>query len=75
MPSLISLLATALTLSFITNRITERLILRQTLFLVIKMSQDDITCASIALENLKQSETKENQAWIEKQLVLNKKIE
>ena len=74
-PSLISLLATALTLSFVTNRITERLILRQTLFLVIKMSQDDVTCASIALENLKQSETKENQAWIEKQLGINEKVE
>jgi CHASE2 domain-containing sensor protein len=70
-PSLISLWGTALTLSLVANRRRDQLILRHTLFLLLKICQDYPTSGRIALEYLKQSETKENQAWIEEQLKNN----
>ena len=68
-PSLFSFLGAAVALSIVTNRQRDRLLFHRTLSLVLEVCQDYPTSGRIALEYLKQSETKENQAWIKDQLL------
>ena len=67
-PSLLSLLGAAVALSVVTNRKRDRLLFRRTLTLVLDICQDYPSSGYIALEYLKQSETKENQSLIEEWL-------
>lgn len=67
-PSLLALLGAALALAFITNKQLDRLRSRRTLALLLEVCQDYPTAGRIAIEYLKQSESQENQAFIEQQL-------
>jgi CHASE2 domain-containing sensor protein len=66
-PSLLALLASAIALSLITNKQLDKLRLRHTLALLLKACQEHPTAGRIAIEYLKQSESQENQAFIEQQ--------
>ncbi len=63
-PSLLALLGAAVALSLVRNRQRDRLLFRRTLALLLEMRQDYPTSGRIAIEYLKQSETKENQKFI-----------
>ncbi len=67
-PSLLALLGGAVALSIVTNRQRDRLLFQLTLSKLLAVRQDSPTVSRIAMEYLKQSETKENQVFMEQQL-------
>jgi CHASE2 domain-containing sensor protein len=67
-PSLLALVGAAVGLSIVTNRQRDRLLFHLTLARLLAVRQDYPTAGLIAIEYLKQSETRENQALIEEQL-------
>jgi uncharacterized protein YqgC (DUF456 family) len=64
-PSLLALLGAAVALSLVTNRQRDRLLFHLTLVKLLAVQQDYPTVGRIAIEYLKQSETRENQGFIE----------
>jgi adenylate cyclase len=69
-PSLMALLGAAAVLSIVSNRQRDRLIFQRTLSRLLAVQQDYPTVGRIALEYLKQSETRENQVFMGRQLNL-----
>jgi adenylate cyclase len=69
-PSLMALLGAAAVLSIVSNRQRDRLIFQLTLSRLLAVQQDEPTVGRIALEYLKQSETRENQVLMGRQLKL-----
>ncbi|HBB32270.1 MAG TPA: molecular chaperone TorD, partial [Cyanobacteria bacterium UBA9273] len=67
-PSLLVLLGSAIILPIITNKQLEKLQFRRTLAFLLEVCQDYPTAGRIAIEYLKQSESKENQTFIDRQL-------
>ncbi|MDZ8140978.1 MAG: CHASE2 domain-containing protein, partial [Nostoc sp. DedQUE04] len=67
-PSLLVLLGSAVALELVTHKQLERLQFHHTLALLLEMCQDHPLAGAIAIEYLKQSESRENQAFIEQQL-------
>lgn len=67
-PSLLVFLGSAVALELITHKQLERLQFHHTLALLLEMCQDHPLAGAIAIEYLKQSESQENQAFIEQQL-------
>lgn len=67
-PSLLVFLGSAVALELVTHKQLERLQFHQTLALLLEMCQDHPLASVIAIEYLKQSESQENQAFIEQQL-------
>jgi CHASE2 domain-containing sensor protein len=67
-PSLLTLLGAAVALSIVTNRQRDRLLFHLTWSRLLAVQQDYPTVGRIAMEYLKQSETKENQIFMERQL-------
>ncbi|MCC5661123.1 CHASE2 domain-containing protein [Nostoc sp. XA010] len=67
-PSLLVLLGSAVALELVTHKQLERLQFHHTLALLLEMCQDHPLAGAIAIEYLKQSESQENQAFIEQQL-------
>ncbi|MDJ0594155.1 MAG: CHASE2 domain-containing protein [Pleurocapsa sp. MO_226.B13] len=68
-PSWLVLLGSAIALLVVTNKKRERLQFRFTLALLLETYQDDPALGRIAIEYLKQSESQENRAFIDRQLV------
>lgn len=68
-PSLLALSGTAIALLVVTNKQRDQLQFRLTLALLLETYQDYPAIGRIAIEYLKQSESQENQAFIEGQLV------
>ncbi|PSF39003.1 molecular chaperone TorD [Aphanothece hegewaldii CCALA 016] len=67
-PSLFAFLGAGLILPFVTSRQINRLLFSRTLVYLLKTCSNYPTAGRIAIEYLKQSETKEHQALIESQL-------
>jgi adenylate cyclase len=67
-PSLLTLLGAAAALSMVTNRQRDRLLFRLTLRKLQAVQRDEPTVGRIAMEYFKQSETRENQVLVERQL-------
>ncbi|MEH2322157.1 MAG: CHASE2 domain-containing protein [Nostoc sp.] len=67
-PSLLVLLGSAVTLELVTYEQLERLQFHHILALLLEMCQDHPLTGAIAIEYLKQSESQDNQAFIEQQL-------
>ncbi|NJN89739.1 MAG: CHASE2 domain-containing protein [Leptolyngbyaceae cyanobacterium SL_5_14] len=67
-PTLIGLWGTAIAILIITDRQRDRLQFQRTLTLLLEAQKDYPTAGRIAIEYLKQSEAKENQVEIERQL-------
>ncbi|MCC5608460.1 CHASE2 domain-containing protein [Nostoc sp. CHAB 5834] len=67
-PSLLVFLGSAVALELVTYKQLERLQFHHTLALLLEMCQDHPLAGAIAIEYLKQSESQENQAFIEQQL-------
>lgn len=67
-PSLLVFLGSAVALELITHKQLERLQFHHTLALLLEMCQDHPLASAIAIEYLKQSESQDNQAFIEQQL-------
>ncbi|MEA5621821.1 CHASE2 domain-containing protein [Nostoc sp. UHCC 0251] len=67
-PSLLVFLGSAVALELVTHKQLERLQFHHTLALLLEMCQDHPLAGAIAIEYLKQSESQENQAFIEQQL-------
>ncbi|MBD2096013.1 CHASE2 domain-containing protein [Trichocoleus sp. FACHB-591] len=67
-PTLLGLWSTAIALIIVTEKQRDRLQFRRTFDLLLEARQDYPTAGRIAIEYLKQSETKEHQAEIERQL-------
>ncbi len=72
-PSLLALFGATVVLFVVTNKQREQLQFRLTLALLLETYQDEPTTGRIALEYLKQSESQENQAFIDQQLINNLK--
>ena len=68
-PSVLALLGSACTLLIIANKLRDRLEFRVTFALLLETYEKDPTTGRIAIEYLKQSESKENQVFIEQQLI------
>ncbi len=68
-PSWLALLGAAVALLVVTTNQLERLQFRLTLALLLETYQDSPTIGRIAIEYLKQSESQENQAFIEQKLL------
>ena len=68
-PSLLALSGTAVILLVVTNKQRDKLQFRLTLALLLETYQDYPAIGRIAIEYLKQSESQENQAFIDQQLV------
>ena len=68
-PSLLALFGASVAVLVITNKQREQLQFRLTLALLLETYQDSPTIGRIAIEYLKQSESQENQIFIEQQLV------
>jgi CHASE2 domain-containing sensor protein len=68
-PSCLAFWGSAIVLSIVTNRKWDKLLLHCTLAKLLAVRQDCPTAARIAIEYLKQSETKENQGFIDRKLV------
>ena len=66
-PSLVALVGASVALLVVTNKQREQLQFRFTLALLLETYQDSPTIGRIAMEYLKQSESQENQAFIEQQ--------
>ncbi len=73
-PALLVLLGSAVALLFVSNKLRDRLLFRRTLNGLLDVSRDYPTAGRIAIEYFKQSETKENQALIERQLLEEKSL-
>lgn len=71
-PSLLALWGATVALSLVKNRQRDRLIFRRTLALLLEIRQDYPTSGRIAIEYLKQSETKENQRFISQKIEQNR---
>lgn len=71
-PSLFAFLGTALAFLFVINKQLNQLLVCRTLVYLLKVCSDYPTAGRIAIEYLKRSETKENQALIEDQLKINR---
>ncbi|NET05183.1 MAG: CHASE2 domain-containing protein [Symploca sp. SIO2B6] len=71
-PSLLGLWGAVVAVQIVTNKQMEQLRFRQTLVLLLEMQRQYPTTVQIALEYLKLSEMKENQALIEKQLEMGR---
>lgn len=67
-PTLIGLWGTAIAIIIVTDKQRDRLQFQRTLALLLDARQDYPTAGRIAIEYLKQSETKEHQAAIDRQL-------
>ncbi|MEA5537008.1 CHASE2 domain-containing protein, partial [Crocosphaera sp. XPORK-15E] len=67
-PSFLALSGATVVLFVITNKQRDRLHFRLTLALLLETYQKDPTTGRIAIEYLKQSESRENQAFIEQEL-------
>ncbi|GAP94793.1 CHASE2 domain-containing protein [Leptolyngbya sp. NIES-2104] len=67
-PALLGLWGSAIALWLVTNKQLDHLRFQHTLILLLQAKQDYPTAGRIAIEYLKQSETKENQTAIEQQL-------
>ncbi len=67
-PSLLALLGAAVALWIVTNRQRDRLLFHLTLARLLAIQQDYPTVGRIAIEYLKQSETRENQVFMDRQL-------
>jgi adenylate cyclase len=67
-PSLLALLGTAAALPIAASRQRDKLLFQRTVAGLLEGSSHEPTATRIAFEYLKQSETKENQAWIEHHL-------
>lgn len=67
-PTLLSLWGAAIALIIVTDQQRDRLQFQRTLTLLLEARQDYPTAGRIAIEYLKQSETKEHQTEIERQL-------
>lgn len=67
-PALLGLWSTALAILIATNRQRDRLQFHRTLVLLLEAQQTYPTAGRIAIEYLKQSETRENQVEIDRQL-------
>ncbi|MCC5667934.1 CHASE2 domain-containing protein [Nostoc sp. CHAB 5784] len=67
-PSLLVFLGSAVALELVTHKQLERLQFHHTLALLLEMCQDHPLAGAIAIEYLKQSESQDNQAFIEQQL-------
>ncbi|GBF78628.1 CHASE2 domain-containing protein [Aphanothece sacrum] len=67
-PSFLALSGATVVLFVITNKQRDRLHFRLTLSLLLETYQKDLTTGRIAIEYLKQSESRENQAFIEQKL-------
>lgn len=67
-PAFLGLWGSAIALWLVTNKQLDHLRFQHTLTLLLRARQDYPTAGRIAIEYLKQSETKENQTAIEKQL-------
>ncbi|BBD63739.1 putative Chase2 sensor protein [Nostoc commune NIES-4072] len=67
-PSLLVFLGSAVALELVTHKQLERLQFHHTLALLFEMCQDHPLASAIAIEYLKQSESQDNQAFIEQQL-------
>jgi adenylate cyclase len=67
-PSLLALLGAAVALAMVTNRQRDRLLFHLTLTRLLAVQQDYPTVGRIAIEYFKQSETRENQVLMERQL-------
>ncbi|MBW4617076.1 MAG: CHASE2 domain-containing protein [Desmonostoc vinosum HA7617-LM4] len=65
-PPLIGLVFAAITLPIITNKHIEKIQLHQTVILLVNIAQAQPAAGQIAIEYLKQAESPENQAFIEK---------
>jgi hypothetical protein len=68
-PSCLAFWGSAIVLSIVTNRKWDKLLFHCTLAKLLAVRQDCPTAARIAIEYLKQSETKENQGFIDRKLV------
>jgi adenylate cyclase len=67
-PALLALLGAVGALAIVTNRQRDRLLFHLTLSRLLAVQRDEPTVGSIAMEYFKQSETKENQVFMERQL-------
>jgi adenylate cyclase len=67
-PSLLALLGAAVALSMVSNSQRDKLLCHLTLSKLLAVQQEYPTVGRIAIEYLKQSETKENQVFMERQL-------
>ncbi|MDZ8258164.1 CHASE2 domain-containing protein [Nostoc sp. ChiQUE01b] len=67
-PSLLVLLGSAVALELVTYKQLEQLQFHRTLALLLEMCQNHPLAGAIAIEYLKQSESQDNQAFIEQQL-------
>ena len=67
-PSLLVFLGSAVALELVTHKQLERLQFHHILALLFEMCQDHPLAGAIAIEYLKQSESQDNQAFIEQQL-------
>ncbi|MCC5615740.1 CHASE2 domain-containing protein [Nostoc sp. CHAB 5836] len=67
-PSLLVLLGSAVAFELVTHKQLERLQFHHTLALLLEMCQDHPLAGAIAIEYLKQSESQDNQAFIDQQL-------
>lgn len=72
-PSLLALFGTAVALPMTATRRRDKLLFQRTVSGLLEGSASYPTATRIALEYLKQSETKENQAWIEHHLTVQGK--
>ncbi len=68
-PSLLALVGASVALLIVTNKQREQLQFRLTLALLLETYQDSPMIGRIAIEYFKQSESRENQAFIEQQLM------
>lgn len=71
-PPFLVLAGTALTLPLVANRQINQLLFHRTFVNLLQVSAEQPTAGRIALEYLKQSETRENQAFIENHLKTNR---
>lgn len=67
-PSFLAFWGSAIVLSIVTNRKWDKLLFHCTLAKLLAVWQDCPTAARIAIEYLKQSETRENQVFIDRQI-------
>jgi CHASE2 domain-containing sensor protein len=73
-PPMIGLVVTAMTLPIVTNRHLEKIQLRQTLELLVAITKEQPAAGQIAIEYLKQAESQENQALIERMVAQEPRI-
>ena len=67
-PALLGFWGAVIAIVIVINKQRDRLQFRRTLALLLEAQRDHPTAGRIAIEYLKQSETKEHQTWIEQGL-------